>query len=210
MSHPAAEVCLSTPYSAKPGQKGGTLIAEDVVSLEEHGRRLADPDLYRPERCGHCGAAGLHAHDFRSRVLRGDPEGAAERIRRYLCPICAATWQVLPAFLARHLHRRWAVVQAAAVRDGVVAASGSERRVQIPERTTRRWVGRLLASAVQLTQVLAVVGGDVVEVLGRVGTACTRAELIEGLAAAGVVAPGRKLEHLAGWVHRLMPGIRLM
>lgn len=210
MSHPAAEVCLTTPYSARPGQKGGTLIAEDVVSLVEHERRLADPDLYRPARCGHCGRARPYAHDFRERVLRGDSEPAVEQIRRYLCPSCSAVWQVLPAFLARHLHRRWMVVQAVTAGADVVATSGSERRVRVPARTTRRWVQRLLASAARLTQVLAVVGGELVEVLGRVGTACTRAELVEGLAAAGVVAPSRKLEQIAGWVHRLMPGIRLM
>ncbi len=210
MTHPAAEVCLTTPYSSKPGQKGGTLIAEDVITLDEHHRRLADPDLYRPDRCGHCGSSGLHAHDFRERVLRADPVTPVEQFRRYLCAACRAVWQVLPVFIARHLHRRWEVVQTASVDAGVVASSGTERRVEVPPRTTMRWAMRLRASAARLTQVLAVTGGDLVEVLGSVGTACTRAELVDGLGVAGLISPERKLEQLAGWVHRLLPGIRLM
>ena len=210
MPAPAPQACLMTPYSAKPGQKGGTLISEDVVTLEAHRARLVDPDGYRPERCEHCGLHRLHAHDFRTRVLRGDPETPAELIRRYLCPACCAVWRVLPAFIARRLHRRWAVVQAVVTSCGAVAATGAEPQVSVPARTADRWAGRLCATAILLTQLLAAAGHQVVEVLGTTGTACSRAELVDALAAAGLVEPARKLEQLAGWVHRLAPGVRLM
>lgn len=210
MPDPATPLCLTTPYSAKPGQKGGTLIAEEVLTRAEHHRRLADPDAYRPERCGNCGLAGPHAHDFRERLLRAHPGVPVEWIRRYLCPACRAIWQVLPGFIARYLHRSWGVVQSASVANGDVEPTGTEPRVSVPDRTVRRWSGRLRATAAQLTQILATAGQRVTEVLGRVGTACSRAELVDALAAVGLVEPAAKLHQLAAWLHRLVPGIRLM
>ena len=53
MPIPAAPVCLTTPYCAKPEQKGGTLIAEEVRGIDEH-RRLLETDGYRPEGCPRC------------------------------------------------------------------------------------------------------------------------------------------------------------
>ena len=210
MPHPAPPACLTKPYSAKPSQKGGTLIAEGVVTLDDHRRRLLVPDDYRPERCGHCGACRLHAHDFRERVFLNDSETPCRRIRRYLCSGCRAVWQVLPALLARHLHRRWEVVQSAAVAAEELASTGTERRVQVPDRTTRRWRARLRAAAVLLSQLFATAGQEVAEVLGRVGVDCCRAELIDALVAADLVEPSQKLGQLAAWIHRLVPGIRLM
>jgi hypothetical protein len=46
---PPAESCLDKPYMSS--QKGGTLIAEDVVDLQSHQARLCDPDGYRPKGC---------------------------------------------------------------------------------------------------------------------------------------------------------------
>jgi hypothetical protein len=117
---------------------------------------------------------------------------------------------VLPAFIARHLHRRWEVVQATAVSSGDIEATGSEGRSLVPERTARRWSARLLATAVQLTQLLAAAGQEVALVLGLVGLGCRRAELVDGLAHDDLVEPARKVEQVAAWVHRLAPGIRLM
>ena len=210
MTYPATPSCLSTPYSAKPSQKGGTLIFEAVVTLEGHRERLLDPDGYRPEQCGHCGEHRLHAHDFRDRVLRADPDTAREQIRRYLCIACRAVWRVIPACIARHLHRRWDVVQSEVVSGGEVAASGTERRVSVPRQTARRWASRLRASAAQLIQVLVAAGVQVSHALGGLGGACSRAELVDALSAALLVDPARKLAQLAVWVHRLVPGIRLM
>ncbi len=210
MTYPAPPRCLIAAYSSRPDQKGGTLIAEDVLDLDEHHRRLCDPDAYRPTSCLHCGNCRIHAHDFRDRRLRADPSGASERIRRYLCPSCRAVWQVLPAFIARFLHRRWPIVQSSVVAAGGVSSTGHERHVSVPRRTVRRWLGRLRSSALVLTQALAGVGAAVDSVLTAVGVACSRGELVDALAAGGVLEGGRKLEQLAGWVHRMVPGIRLM
>ena len=82
---PAVPACLSTPYSAKPGQKGGTLIAEAVTTLREHRRLVCDPDAYRPGGCPRCRCPCMHAHDFRERVLVEVERRTVETIRRYLC-----------------------------------------------------------------------------------------------------------------------------
>lgn len=210
MTHPAVPACLTTPYSAKPRQKGGTLIAEDVTTREMHRELIEDPDGYRPRRCGHCGERRLHAHDFRDRVLRADPDSAAESIRRFVCVSCHAIWQVLPAFLARHLHRNWATVQSVMAKAGLLTSVASDRRIRVPERTVRRWAARLEATAIQLVQLLATAGGDVLPVLGRIEPGCSRARLVDVLAEAGLVDACRKVAQVAAWVHRLLPGIRLM
>ncbi|MBC8444945.1 MAG: hypothetical protein H8D77_02360 [Chloroflexi bacterium] len=210
MTHPALPACLITAYSSKPSQKGGTLIAEDVVDLADHRRRLWDPDAYRPSRCFHCDSDCLHAHDFRARLLRGDPLSVSELIRRYRCASCRGVWQVLPAVICRHLHRRWEVVQSAVAVEGAGASQGGERRRPVPRQTVIRWLGRLMMSALMLTQALAGAGAAVVDVIGRVGMDCTRGGLVDALAASGVVQGTRKLEQLAGWIHRLAPGVRLM
>ena len=206
MADPAVPACLSTPYSSKPGQRGGTIIAEDVLDLEEHERRLWDPDGYRPGPCELCGRC-LHAHDFRIRTIRGHPELSWTSIRRYLCPLCRAVWQVLPAWLARCLHRTWAVVQATMAGSGVVEGEGADLRVSVPKSTVARWRGRLLLPALVLVQVLLGAG---VEVGSAASLTSTRAELIDSLAGEGLVDGERKLEQVAGWVHRVMPGVRLM
>lgn len=49
--------CLTS--SRKSRYKGGTIIAEDVWSVEEHRRRVAAPDAYRPPACLACGFGTL-------------------------------------------------------------------------------------------------------------------------------------------------------
>ena len=208
---PEAPGCLSTPYSAKPGQRGGTLIDEEVTDLATHRRLVVDPDGYRPDSCPTCFFKGLvHAHDFRPRRLRAQPESPEEQIRRFRCPPCGAVWQVLPAVIARHLHRTWDVVQSAMVRSEGLDRIGNERRVRVGARTVRRWAGRLLLSALVLVQVLGESASFFEEVLADLGLACTRAQLVESLADGGLVEPERKLADVASWVHRLVPGVRLM
>jgi transposase-like protein len=209
MPIPAVPAYLNTPYAAKPGQKGGTFIAEDVHDIGEHCRRLSDPDGYRPDRCPHCGRF-LQAHGLRPRKLRDQPDSAEELIRRYRCRPCGAVWQVLPGFIARYLHRTWGAVQSAVVAAGGLEHTGSERRVTRKPSTVRRWLRRLGSSAQVLVQALLAVGAEVVAVLKRLGAECTRGELVEGLAREGLIAKERKLEDLACWVHRLAPGLRLM
>lgn len=208
MPIPAAPVCLTTPDSAKPGQRGGTLIAEQVRGIDEH-RRLLDSGGYRPEGCPLCDRF-LHILDQRPRKLRDQPDSAEEMICRFRCRPCRAVWQVLPGFIARHLHRTWEAVQSAVVAAGALTRTGSERRVTRKPATVGRWLRRLAASALVLTQALAGADAPVEAVLRDLGAWSTRGELVEALAAADVVEPQRKLEHLACWIHRIVPGIRLI
>ncbi len=208
MPLPAAPVCLTAPYSAKPSQKGGTLIAEEVLGIDEH-RLLVESGAYRPEGCLLCGRF-LHVLDQRTRKLRDQPDSPEELICRYRCRPCRAVWQVLPAFIARHLHRTWEAVQSAVVAAGALERTGSERRVTRKPSTLGRWLRRLASSALVMTQALVGTGAPVEAVLKELGAWCTRGELVEALAGAGVVDKQRKLEYLACWIHRLAPGLRLM
>jgi hypothetical protein len=201
---PEAEACLCRRYSSS--QKGGTLIAAEVTSLEEHERRLQAPDLYRPEGCGRCGGQ-LHLHDYRSRQLRADPAGSTEVVR-FRCAdrdACGATWQVLPALMARHLWRSWRVVEA------VVLADEGEPVPPVPERTERRWRSRLRASAAMLVSVLTTASVALYDAIIRaVGLRGSRARFIAVYSE--VIGPGRtqRLAHPAELIHRLEPGVRLM
>jgi len=207
---PAPPSCLMRLYSSKPGQKGGTLIAEDVHDLAAHEQRLLDPDGYRPPRCEHCGHDRLHAHDHRLRMPRDQPRGSSILIRRYACAsaACAACWQVLPAFLARHLQRAWETIELAAFSDASTAAAAASP--PIPASTTRRYRSRLASCASALRAAFAAVGAGVDAVLSRLGEAVTRAEFCRAIALAGFLDPTRRLASLASYLHRLVPGLRLM
>lgn len=197
MSPPPPARCLERPYPSS--QKGGTLIAEDVVDFEMHELRVVDPDGYRPGFCHRCLFCVLHAHDFRERKPKEDPEHPVTWIRRYSCasPDCGAIWQVLPAFLARCLHRSWEVVET------TVADTRSPSQPQVPPRTVQRWRQRLRCSARRLVSVLATSGERRWGALaGQVGLDATRGALLS--------AWGRGMAALAGLVHRLVPGVRLM
>lgn len=188
---------LVAPYPSS--QKGGTLVAEDVTDLTTHRRRLCDPDGYRPRRCPTCGHDVMHVHDYRTRVLRGDPEQPATQVVRHRCahPSCGARWLILPHLLARRLWRQWRVVE---------ASTRSERPSHwpsVPSRTRRRWRARLRSAGRMLVQVLAASGS---EALGRVaksvGLLATRLEVV------GALDLG--LAEAATLLHRLAPGLRLM
>lgn len=195
---PLEPVCLSRPY--KSSQKGGTLIATVVVKLSQHRQRLADPDGYRPSACPSCGSTRLHVHDYRQRVshLVGVPTVA---VARYRCVACGGRWQVLPAFIARHLWYHWPLVAEACGRP----PEGEARPPVRPpsQRSQQRWLGRLWSSARVLVQVLASSAeSKLVAVAQRVGLDATRGELLEAL--------GQPLSYVASLCHRLMPGVRLM
>ena len=180
-------------------QKGGTLIAEDVRDLETHKRRLCDPDGYRPRHCPRCGHDVLHVHDYRLRVLRADPDEARTRVVRHRCAAraCGARWLVLPLLLARHLWRRWEVVEASTL--GRRPADWPP----VPARTRRRWRARLRTAARVLVQVLAASGSAALAcVTERVGLGAPRLDV--------VLALGVPLSRAAALIHRLAPGLRLM
>jgi len=194
---PPAPECLERRY--RSSQKGGTLIAEDVLDLAAHERRICDPDGYRPARCERCGHSVLHVHDYRERVLRGEPDRPVTRIVRHRCAHrdCHAIWQVIPLLLARHLWRTWSTVRAA------VIGPRSPGRPAVPARTKRRWRQRLSASARQLVVALASSGRRaLVQLAQRVGLGGARADL--------VTAVGTDIAALAALIHRLVPGVRLM
>jgi hypothetical protein len=181
MTIPATILYLSRAYYTRKNQKGGTLIVEEVFDREQHHQWLCNPDNYRPSSCLDCQGAKLHAHSFRDRRIRGDPESAVEQVRRYLCVSCKAVWTVLPAFLARHLHRNWETVNSALVKAGVLKPTGNEKRVNVPASTVRRWKRRLCSSAGVLIQVLAAAGIRLSAVIRNLPNACTRIEFIEEL-----------------------------
>ncbi len=201
MPPPAAPDVLTTPYAAK-SQKGGTLIAEDVSSVEEQLRRLSDPDQDRPCRCGNCGCDRLHVHDQRSRKVEGAPFGELA-FWRFRCAVCRAVWMILAGFVARHLHQTWEGVQGAVEQAKAVGKTGTAKAARVCARTVGRWVRRLCCSAVVVSQ--ALVAAEVVLAVGA-----TRGELADSLVAAGCVEARRKLASVAVWLHRLVPGLRLL
>ncbi len=201
---PAAEACLCRPYSSS--QKGGTLIAEDVHDLATHEERLEDPGAYRPASCPRCGAA-LHLHDLRPRVLHGEPQVATEVVR-FRCADraqCGASWQILPAFLARYLWGSWS-----RVRDALSAGSSSA----VPARTRRRWRRRLAMTARLVVVVLGTATDGVwARIAMAMGLEATRQDLVHHYSAtlSSRVTPAEVgWAGLAAALHRLSPGVRLM
>jgi len=197
----AAPACLNRAYMSS--QKGGTLIAEEVRDLESHERRLEDRDSYRPAACGRCGSK-VHVHDLRPRLLLGHP-ALCTQVIRFRCSDrkeCGAVWQVLPAFLARYLWRSWATVEAA------VEAAG---RSEVAGRTRRRWKARLASSARQLVVLLTTTVDEIWSALvAAVGLDASRWDLVGGYGARMQPDPGLCMAELAGLIHRLSPGVRLM
>jgi len=192
------------------------LIAEEVQDAATHQRRVADPDGYRPAACPRCGQHGLHRHDLRTRKPGTAGGGAEVFICRFRCPdaACGAVWQVLPAFLPRHLWRRWAVIEATVPRppgEPAPAAPRPPRDPPVPPRTVQRWHARLTSAARRLIQLLATMGSAALDDLAAgLGLDATRADLVAGYAVRFAIPPGRHLAAVAGHVHRIEPGLRLM
>jgi hypothetical protein len=188
MDPPAPPLCLTRAYSASADQKGGTLIAEDVVDMGNHRKMLADPDAYRPAVCA-CGCTTLDAHDFRDRKLGGE----SVSFRRYRCRRCLAVWLVLAAFVARCLHQRWDRIEGAV-----------EGKIAVPRRTFGRWLKRLRSSALLLVQLLAEATTLPLDM------SWSRGELVQALKGSDTLGTERALALLAAWIHRLRPGLRLI
>ncbi len=188
------------------------MIAEDVPDLAAHGARMLDPDGYRPARCARCGHGTLHAHDFVERVARGT-SATPIALRRYACACadCGAIWRVLPAFVPRHLHFAWRSVEATV--DPTPNAPPLPPPSPPSPRTRRRWLGRLSSSARVIVQVLAALAqhalGPVLDAVVH-GLGASRVEVVTAYATALGVPNGAQLSTLAGHLHRLMAGIRLM
>ena len=207
---PEPEACL---VRLRPSsQKGGTIIAEDVIDLGTHERRLCDPDGYRPRFCPNCRETTLHVHDYRERVLRAEPGQPVASIVRHECVGCEAIWQTLPAFLARHLWRTWRVVEHALTGATPVSPhSETGRWPPVAERTRRRWRQRWLRPARFVAQVLASCGEAAwAALIGVLAPAATCADLVAAYAGATVTAAGHLLAAAAALIYRLQPKVRLM
>lgn len=225
------EECLTQSRASR--YKGGTIIVEEVWSVGEHRRRVADPDGYRPQECRHCGGMSLHVHDYVERHPCGLLGVAVVMVVRYLCVGCGATWRMLPAFLARHLWWVWRSAEqavddssdqkhacvSAAGQDAPRACSGGETsgpecrqaRMSVPARTVRRWRSRLASSARQIVTLFATRGTEAVKAVAKtVGLDSSRDMLVRAYGQAFAVAPGARLGAVAALTDRLERGIRLM
>jgi hypothetical protein len=206
---PPAERCLDT--SRKSRYRGGTLIAEDVHDLDEHLRRLADHDAYRPTACPTCGGSPMHVHTRPERhPLREPSLPPVVEVLQFRCASeeCKATWRVLPLFLARHLWHAWKAIERELLSDAKLATRSAP---PIRARTGARWRTRLASSARMLVVLLAMSGGAALEnVSKRAGLDGTRQELVLAYAAEAKVEPGERLASLGAVVHRLERGLRLM
>lgn len=207
---PRQEACL---VRLRPSsQKGGTIIAEDVTDRATHDRRICDPDGYRPAFCPKCGDRTLHVHDYRDRVLRAEPGAPVARVVRHECVGCDAIWQILPAFIARHLWRTWSVVERTLTGAEPPPPTPETRRwPRVPERTRRRWRARWLRPARCLGQVLAACGKATWAALaGMLAPAATCADLVAAYAVARTTPAGQLLALVSALVYRLQPKVRLM
>lgn len=227
---PQPDPCLIQSRKAK--FRGGTLVAEQVWSIEEHERRLCDGEGYRPEQCGHCGCRRLHVHDYPLRRPLGEPLLTLLRVVRFICSNeeCQATWRVLPAFLARHLWWVWRRVSTAtrseaspvsvgteceettAAATARLATAPAEREGRaVPPRTRRRWQERLSSSGRQLVVLMASRGVQRVQRVAEVvGLGASRRELVAAYEGALDIADRASLGAMAALIDRLERGVRLM
>lgn len=186
---------LFRPYTSS--QKGGTLIAEGVEDVEVHEALVASGG-YRPERCPTCGYRRPHLHEYRTRRSQRGAQPRTKVLRvRCAAKDCRALWQILPSFVARWLHYNWDLVEA-----HTRGAPPSRRRGRPPSKATvRRWQRRVGSSAARLARLLADTGGRLAA-LSRSALANTRLALVDALS--------MSFADVASWLHRLMPGVRLM
>ena len=115
-----------------------------IDTVAQHQERIqTDPDAYRPERCPHCGKAGLHHHGHYERnPPRG--EGLALSlgqllILRFCCPGCRRTCSRLPACLSPWRQYWWQTQQAVLER---LLTGTSARAIARQESPGRRTIGR--------------------------------------------------------------------
>jgi len=199
---PSDAQILRCPYLDGPRprkQKGGTLLARHLTTLEQHEAALANPALTKQTCCVACKIGRLHMHDRRERRFQGEVGGPGRtQVLIFRCSrrdACGATWRILPHFLARHLWRRWTLV-------GVVL--GGSRHC-VPRRTQQRWRQRLATAAAVMVALLALAPThEWTDVSARAGADATRSDVIT---AAG--GPER-LANLAATIDHLEAGVRLM
>jgi len=93
----------------------------------------------------------------------------------------------------------------------MMAKDSAPSTIEIPERTLRRWLTRLVASAALLVVTLSTAETPLLaSVAAAVGLGGTRRDLVDVHARIRAVPAGQRLLQLAALVHRLAPGVRLM
>lgn len=164
---PTASQNPSSPSSKK---RGGTLIARDILTLEQHEAAVCNPELEHPDGgCPHC-AGRLHVHDRRSRCING-LRGERTEILIFACLTCEVVWRVLPAFIPPRRWWAWEPI--------VEALEGETNTHRVPDRTRRRWMARLLETCVGLLMVLAQMASLALRELARLGPAATLGQVVE-------------------------------
>lgn len=122
-----------------------TVIVPGITTLEQHRDQLQhQPERYRPDRCPHCGKAGLWCHGRYAR--KADRQGRGRCclnpvwIPRFWCRYCRRTCSCLPECIAPRRWYLWAVQQLVL---WVVLCGGSVRHAShvggVSRRTVRRW-----------------------------------------------------------------------
>ena len=115
-----------------------------IDTLAQHQEKLQDnPDAYRPDRCPHCGKAGLHHHGYYERnPPRGEGLAASldpVLIPRFYCPSCRHTCSRLPACLSPWRQYWWQTQQTVLEH---VLGGRSARAIARQESPGRRTIGR--------------------------------------------------------------------
>jgi hypothetical protein len=132
-------------------------------------------------------------------------------IVRHTCVACAAIWQVLPAFIARHLWRTWPVVAHTLMPDAPPAPAAVRRGPTVPARTARRWRARWQRSAQTLAQILTASGAATWAALaGRLPAAATCGDLIAAYGRQHGSRASHAVAAVAALIYRLQPRARLM
>lgn len=112
----------------------------------------------------------------------------------------------MPSFVARLLHRTWGSVQSHLVAGGGLTGTDKERRVASKPSTFRRWQKKLSSNANTLRTAMAESSKKLALALECLDEECTRGDLVEALARAGLVKKQRKLEEVACSIFRLGMG----
>lgn len=124
------------------------LILAGIYSLAQHLQQLnLNFEAYRPERCPHCGCAGMWYHGYYTRKADRE-EGSAFNptpIPRFLCPRanCRKSCSVLPECIPPKRWYLWSIQQA--MLSVLLSHQLCEEQVKPHVRTVWRWWARLKA-----------------------------------------------------------------
>lgn len=126
-------------------------IVPGIGTLAQHLKQIKEaPETYRPERCPHCGKAGVWCHGAYTR--KSDRESRADDrldpvpILRFYCRHCRRTCSALPECIPPRRWFLWSIQQAAIVLwlAGVSVEKAAELVVPSAD-TIWRWWSRLHA-----------------------------------------------------------------